>query len=301
MSSVAVLMSAYNGEKYIREQIDSILNQQGVEVSLFVRDDGSCDSTKVILDDYQKRGLTTVYYGDNLGVGNSFMQLLYTVPASFDYYAFADQDDIWATDKLIRAIEMLQDSGKALYASNQECVDYQGKSLGLRYEQDKFIHLLPEQIISRNMIAGCTMVFTSKLRDVMAAQDSRPSESLLRNRIHDVWVASAASLNGGIIYDSLSFISYRQHGNNVVGAYEGGFVKKLRQRLKKLSNKEFRKGRSALAKELMRCFPSAAAQFPLVGVCAGGKSGVLKNSKILRSYTGESYLGFTVKVLLGLF
>ena len=301
MKSEAVLMSAYNGEKYIREQIDSVLNQQGVEVVLFVRDDGSCDSTKDILSGYEEKGLATVCYGENLGVGNSFMQLVYTSPAEYDYYAFADQDDIWAPDKLMQAVKLLEDSGEAMYASNQECVDSQGNSLGLRYEEGKHIHLLPEEIIGRNMLAGCTMVFTSQLRDILAAESSRPSNELLRNRIHDVWVAAAASLHGGIIYDSRSFISYRQHGGNVVGAYEGGFIKKLRQRLKKLGNRQFRKGRSLLAKELISSFPESAANFPLVGVYAGGKVGVLKHRKLFCSYTGESGIGFTAKVLLGLF
>ncbi|MDE6550682.1 MAG: glycosyltransferase [Clostridia bacterium] len=301
MSSVAVLMSAYNGEKFICEQIDSILAQKDVEVSLYIRDDGSSDSTKDILDTYVKERGITVYYCDNVGVGNSFMELMYTAPSGYDYYAFADQDDIWEEDKLIEAVKLLQESGKALYGSNQECVDIDGNSMGLRYAEEKYIYLEPAQILSKNMIAGCTMVLTSALRELMVDDSRRPSKTLLRNRIHDVWVAAVGSLCGGIAYDNRSFIKYRQHGNNVVGAYDGGLKKKCKERMKKAFHKEYRNGRSMLAKELLIKFPEFTSDCPLVKACASGKLAVLRNRKVLRSYTGESRLGFFMKVVLGLF
>ena len=74
---VAVLMSSYNGQKYIRDQIESILNQQDVKVDLYIRDDGSSDDTLNIIKEYKE---ITLYQGKNIGVGNSFMELLYSVP-----------------------------------------------------------------------------------------------------------------------------------------------------------------------------------------------------------------------------
>ncbi len=301
MSSVAVLMSSYNGEKFIREQIDSILSQSGVEATLYIRDDGSLAETKAILDGYARDYGVNVFYCDNVGVGNSFMNLLYLAPSGYDYYAFADQDDIWEEDKLAQAVQMLEQTGKTLYGSNQECVDAVGNSLGLRYAEDKYIFTEPGQILSKNMIAGCTMVFTGALRDLLAQDDRRPSEALLRNRIHDVWVAVVGAMCGGIVYDNRSFIKYRQHGNNVVGAYEGGFIKKCKERLNKVFHKQNRNGRSILAKELCTKFPEYACNHRLVEICAKGKTGILRNQKTLRSYTGESYLGFFMKVVLGLF
>ena len=96
---VLVLMSTYNGEKYLREQIDSILGQRGVEVSLLVRDDGSTDATLTTLDEYKESGRLDYYCGNNLGPARSFMHLLQNAPAS-DFYAFSDQDDKWMDDKL---------------------------------------------------------------------------------------------------------------------------------------------------------------------------------------------------------
>ena len=88
MKTVAVLMSTYNGEKYLREQIDSILAQTDVAVSLFVRDDGSSDGTEKILAEYAANDPRVRYeMCENVGVGNSFMNLLYSVPDTFDYYA----------------------------------------------------------------------------------------------------------------------------------------------------------------------------------------------------------------------
>lgn len=302
INKVAVVMSTYNGEKYIIEQIESILAQKDVEIYLYVRDDGSSDGTQKILTEYsQKYDNITVDFGCNVGVGNSFMNALYAVPDLFDYYALADQDDIWCEDKLIQAIGMLQSSGKVLYASNQENVDESGNSLGLRYDENTDIRLDPFHIILRNKIAGCTMVFTRGLFEKLVAKNSRPSNELLYNRIHDVWIAAAASVCGGIVYDERSFIKYRQHGNNVVGAYDGGLKKGIKSKITKVFHKEQRNGRSMLARELVRCFDSAK-DFPLVVMCANAKKRQLwKHGKKIRSYTGESSIGYFCKILLGLF
>ena len=299
MSKIAVVMSTYNGEKFLHEQLDSILCQINVEVDIFVRDDGSSDNTCEILRQYANANRNIfVDLASNVGVGNSFMNALYSVPKTYDYYAFADQDDIWHEDKLIQAVTMLQDSGKALYASNQENVDKNGESLGMRYDADEFICTEPIAIISKNKLAGCTMVFTNDLFCRIVKESSRPSFDLLKNRIHDVWVAAAASVNGGIIYDDRSFIKYRQHDNNVVGAYSKGLRKNVQTQISKVFRKKQRNGRSLLAKELIDRFDNAA-EFPLVADSAAKKRRVLlKNGKKLRSFTGESSIGFFIKVVL---
>ncbi len=307
MKTVAVLMSTYNGEKYLREQIDSILAQAGVAASLFVRDDGSSDDTEQILAEYAEKDARVHYeMCENVGVGNSFMNLLYSAPEAFDYYAFSDQDDIWLPEKLSEAIETLEESGALLYASNQECVDKDGNSLGLRYAEGREIFLSPVQIMERNMISGCTMVFGKNFRDILTSEDHRPTEGLLRNRIHDVWLAAAAATCGKIEYDGRAFIQYRQHENNVVGANEHDRKREAKERKKKLKNKELRNGRSKFATEICEKFPEQAKGYPLLGICANartcrGKRQILKNGKELRLYTGEGRLAFFLKVILGWF
>ena len=105
---VAVLMSTWNGEKYLQAQIDSILKQEGVQVKLIVRDDGSSDATAAILEEYQQAGKLSWHAGKNLGYTASFMELCKNAPSA-DYYAFSDQDDIWLPEKLIHGIDRLRE------------------------------------------------------------------------------------------------------------------------------------------------------------------------------------------------
>ena len=109
MHTVQVLMSTYNGERYIRRQIDSIMAQTGVEVYLLIRDDGSEDSTVSIIQEYveQYPDRIQIVIGKNIGWKKSFIQLL-RMAGNFDYYAFADQDDYWFPDKEICSKPFIQ-------------------------------------------------------------------------------------------------------------------------------------------------------------------------------------------------
>ena len=100
---IAVLMSAYNGEKYISQQIDSVLTQTYPEVELYVRDDGSTDQTCRILEQYESEGKLHLLKGQNKGFARSFFLLLRKAPEA-EYYAWCDQDDVWRSEKLERAI-----------------------------------------------------------------------------------------------------------------------------------------------------------------------------------------------------
>lgn len=101
--SVQVVMSTYNGEKYLKEQIDSILSQEGVDVRLYIRDDGSSDRTTDILASYQEHKNVKIEKGNNLGFAKSFLTALDECDEA-DYYAFSDQDDVWEKDKLSTAM-----------------------------------------------------------------------------------------------------------------------------------------------------------------------------------------------------
>lgn len=301
---VAVLMSTYNGEKYLREQMDSLLNQTGVMLEIFVRDDGSTDGTIDILKDYSERNTNVrLDIGNNVGVGNSFMQLVYSVPNNFDYYAFSDQDDIWLDNKLSKAIEMIgENEGSILYCSNQILIDSSGKEIGIRY--DKTPNLLLEKILVHNKATGCTMVWNSALQKILGLH--LPSEQLLKNRIHDVWVAMVASVCGNIIYDENSYILYRQHENNVVGAKESTTLSVLREKVKKFKNKNLRNGRSLMAKEMVRLFPVETSSKHILSIAADaktfeGKKMIIKHYKDFISCSGEKKIDFIFKVVFDLF
>ena len=307
MDKVAILLSTYNGERYLREQIDSILNQKNVDVDLYVRDDGSHDRTIELLKDYAEAN-TRIYaqYGKNVGVANSFMELLYRAPAKYDYYAFSDQDDIWEADKIQEAIKQLKATGAALYGSNQACVDKNGKSLNMRYSTTEKIHLDPISILNENMIAGCTMVFPNWFWRILSDENTRPSEALLRVRIHDVWTAEVAAVCGTITYDPRSFIKYRQHENNVVGAKRAGLRENIAAKVKKIRISEYRNGRSKLAKEICELFPEQSKKYPVLQRCANtgtlaGRLKLIQDIPELCGFSGECTLSLLIKILCGVF
>ena len=148
--NVAVVMSTYNGQRFLRKQIDSIMNQKRIAVSLYIRDDGSKDNTVSIIKKYKENNIHLIK-GQNVGVGNSFMNCLYSAPRNFDYYCFADQDDIWDEDKISTAIDKIKDvMHPALYCSNQRLVDAEGNTIGHRYENGEKPDLRPMKILKKS-------------------------------------------------------------------------------------------------------------------------------------------------------
>ncbi len=242
---VTVLLSTYNGERFLKEQIDSIIAQEGVKVRILVRDDGSSDSTLQILHQYGER--LTLIKGENVGPALSFVKLMEEVSPDADYYAFADQDDIWIGKKLLYAVQMIGDPERpVLYSSNQILVDAKGNKCGMRYSFIPPTDVL--NIIDKNYLAGCTMVMTRSL--LLEIRSKFPAEELLKSRMHDTWCAAVAAGIGSLIYDSGSYILYRQHESNVVGAAEAGRIKRLWNKLSSEKNNYYR----FFADELEACF-----------------------------------------------
>ena len=223
MYKVQVLLSTYNGEKYIKEQIESILNQKEVEVSLLIRDDGSSDKTIEIIGKLADKNNNIIYYKDeNLGPARSFMDLLYK-SGEYDYYAFADQDDIWQRKKLISAINMLKEKENepSLYMSALEVVD---ENLNLIETKKVNGNLSFEGEMIRNFATGCTMVLNKKLCDII--KQYNPSYLIM----HDSWITRVCyAVGGNVIIDDNSYIKYRQHTGNVLGYKDEGFQKIKRQ------------------------------------------------------------------------
>lgn len=233
---VAVIMSTYNGEKYIREQIDSILSQTGVEVELFIRDDGSKDNTVKIIEEYeQKYSNVHVNTGANLGFRQSFIQELLRVN-DYEYYAFSDQDDYWEREKLYQACLKLQDVSTgtpAVYYSNLNVADENLNIYRTTKLQNRKKSL--ESLVMRRSIAGCTMVFNGNLWCKIAKVDI--TDDMLK-RGHDSFVLSLCyALSGTVICDSNAYIRYRQHTSNTSGSSHG-FTQRLKKELNMLIKKK---------------------------------------------------------------
>ncbi len=230
--SVLVLMSVYNGEKYLREQLDSILGQKGCNVMLLIRDDGSCDGSRKILQEYLSGGQRAKFYpvieGKNIGVIQSFFELLYAaVEFPYEYFALADQDDIWQEDKLAAAIIAIQRGKKlaekegeekpCLYASEVQPVDWCGEKIsgGIRYPKriPGFGNALVE-----NICAGCTCVINRELLRLFCDIEVHGGRlKTCQVVMHDFWLYLLASAFGRVIFDTKAHIYYRQHGDNTVG------------------------------------------------------------------------------------
>lgn len=212
-------MSTYNGEKYLKEQIDSILFQElrkDIELQLLVRDDGSSDSTQAILDEYKQKKLLDWYSGINLKPAKSFWQLLKDAPLA-DYYAFADQDDVWLPNKIQTAINVLEKKNSEiplLYCSNfyitDEQLNYDSKESNRR--NSKYTDFAHSLIYST--APGCTFVFNQEARKRMLQYDINENYEL----IHDWLAHKIVALLGDVYYDNNPTIYYRQHGNNSIGA-----------------------------------------------------------------------------------
>ena len=211
---LAVLLSSYNGEKFIKEQIDSILAQRGdFELDLWVRDDGSTDSTHQILEEYAQAGKLNWYTGENLKPAKSFMDLLLHCPG-YDYYAFADQDDYWYPEKIQVGLDLLKDiKGPAISFANARLVDGNLQPLGRNVYKNPPRRDFYSLVCGSNII-GCTMLLNSKIAKL--AQDKpMPAELFM----HDYYLLNLCTLFGGtVVYDENPHMDYRQHGGNVIGA-----------------------------------------------------------------------------------
>lgn len=215
-NTVYVLMSTYNGQKYVEEQINSLLSQVNCKINLIVRDDGSTDNTKSILKEYSRKGVLILVEDDeNLGPARSFLRLIEVAPSE-GFYAFADQDDYWKPDKISRAIRLLDKydaSMPLVYYSNAEVVDYNLNSLKKNVYEKKQMPT-PEKILCGYGVQGCTMVFNSCLREILLKEDI----STLRVGMHDFFLCDLCVACGGkIIFDDVPTMKYRQHENNVLG------------------------------------------------------------------------------------
>lgn len=213
MEKVAVLLSTYNGEKYLSIQIDSILAQEGVEVELYIRDDGSSDHTIDIIRKYiEKDKRVRLFVGEPLGVGRSFMTLLME-NIDADLYSFSDQDDYWYPDKLKIAVAKLKSSNNryTLYCCNQNCVDSLGNFLYTRFPKSYQIPSFLSQVI-RNDFAGCTMVFGREFRNIII--NNIPPLDFFVKRIHDSWLACVACTIGLIFFDNEPHMDFRRNIGN---------------------------------------------------------------------------------------
>ena len=242
---VTVLMSTYNGEKYLREQLDSLLRQEGVQLKIVIRDDGSKDGTIGILQEYcDKYGCISYYTGRNLGPAGSFFDLIRRERGA-DYYALCDQDDVWDPDKLraaVRKLSVYDSAVPLLYYSNLKIVDQDLNFCRLSHSKMRG-HKNKYCALTEGFMTGCTGVFNEALAGIL--RDHIPEKCSM----HDTWIYMTAAFFGKTVYDFYPHIMYRQHAGNVIGVHTSRFNwKGVTNRLKRLFNRDLQpKYRNAVA------------------------------------------------------
>lgn len=223
---VAVLLSTYNGEKYVKEQLDSILNQSYKNIEIVIRDDGSKDNTVNIIKEYQKKyNNITVTLGKNLGFIKSFFELLKI--ANAEYYSFADQDDIWLENKIELAVKSLNklDSEKPnMTFSNVDYYDIEMNFIG-NGESGKTFSF--KNSLYECVTQGMTMVINDKAKDIII--NNLPEKCFF----HDWWTYMICSSLGQIAYDDIVTVKYRRDKKNATAEGQG-IISVFTWRVKKL-------------------------------------------------------------------
>lgn len=231
MNRVHIIMASYNGEKYIKEQIESIISNTYSDWTLTIFDDGSKDATCQIVTEYEvayPNKIKLIKNQQNKGVTKNFLTGVCQIQVDErhnNYYMFCDQDDVWMKDKIentlksMKKLEGRYNNCPLVVFSDTTVVDEHltvtepsfFKNSGLEPRHTKLNDLLIE-----NKLIGCTVMFNEEVRRKLVSlpqQQAFPKEI----RFHDWWIGLIASSFGHIYYMDRPTLYYRQHGNNVVG------------------------------------------------------------------------------------
>lgn len=235
---IDILLSTYNGEKYLREQLDSLFVQTNKDFKVLIRDDCSNDKTLRIIEEYKNIYSDKIQIidnkGINLGSSRSFFELLRHSHSEF--IVFCDQDDIWISDKLDLLMQFYNENRfrpdkPVLIHTAATVVD---KHLNVLKDQTVFFnknkcgmeHSLIWQIF-QNDVTGCTAMINSAMRDILNRIDFSQCEIIQ----HDWLLALIAYLNDAKLYLPAETVKYRQHEGNVVGVKRQGFFRRMHLKL----------------------------------------------------------------------
>jgi rhamnosyltransferase len=225
------MLSTWNGERFLKEQIDSVLSQSfDGEIKILIRDDGSSDGTIGLIEAYSDVRITLLK-GINVGAKESYLMLMSIAKSiDVDYYALCDQDDVWCVNKISRAVGSIRNyNSPALYCGSVELVDQYLNHLSIYKHPGNQTF---SSLLFLNCATGCTCLFNRSLLERLRFP-SDPSFIFM----HDWWIALSASALGVIHYDDVSYIKYRQHGNNHVGIKTGfrSLIHRVQTRIRALS------------------------------------------------------------------
>lgn len=214
---ISVAMTTYNGEKYLQEQINSILEQSEKDIELIICDDCSTDNTfKILLEYSEKDKRVQVYRNEqNLGYAKNFEKTISLCSGA--YIALSDQDDIWLPNHLEVLLKHLNNTNCSLVGGNAILVDSNNKDLNCKLINNNNLPIntvdFNTMVLFRNIFQGAAILFE---RDVLKKALPFPNNM----KYHDWWLALVASEIKGVNYINIPVLRYRQHGNNVSGEHK---------------------------------------------------------------------------------
>lgn len=228
---IDILLATYNGEKYLEEQIESLEKQTFKDFRILIRDDGSTDSTQLIINKLCQQYSNIIQIDDNEICGSpqkNFFQILKY--ATSDYIMFCDQDDVWLPNKIDISYNEIKkyDDIATLVCTDSILVNENLQNIDSNKLQTSKKYTDFSKLLLGNCFMGCTMMLNKKLYSMIT---NVPEECLM----HDVWVTLLASSLGKIIIIPKKCMLYRQHGNNCVG---GKNIKNMKYILDKFNDKE---------------------------------------------------------------
>lgn len=242
MSMVSIVMATYNGEKYVGEQIDSILNSTFQDFDLFIFDDGSKDETMSVLQSYRDKYPDKIHVSrneTNRGVTLNFLEAVCRTTA--DYVMFCDQDDVWKPEKIAVTLKRLRHMEVQFKKELPMAVftDALVVDENLRVLSESFFRsgrLDPKKtnlshLLMENKLIGCTVMINAALRRIL--QSCRLPKNA---RFHDSWISMIAASFGKISYLNEATLLYRQHEANVVG--NKSFVSYCKNRIRNLKKQK---------------------------------------------------------------
>lgn len=292
--TVLILLATYNGEKFVRQMVDSVLAQDFEDIKIILSDDGSKDSTPAILDEYAEKFPEKVtHYRSGLRFGcaqKHFMHLLKNFHNA-PYIMFCDQDDIWHKDKVRLTLEKMRETEgeetvPTLVHTDLRVVDGTLNEIAPSFCENSVIdgnRVALNQLLVQNVVTGCTMMINRALAEIATSKDGGEDAMLM----HDWWLAILAAAVGKIAFLDKPTIDYRQHGNNSVGAKNVYSPSYLFARLKGKSMKKAMQGAARQSEAFLRVFGEClnTEQTEMLGDFAKTQNlSIFKRNAIYRKY-----------------
>lgn len=289
---LAILLATYQGERYLKEQLNSLFRQTYEDWQVYIHDDGSKDGTLDIIQSYVEKYPDKVILVDGPSMGGAkenFFYLMKQVEAP--YYMCCDQDDVWLPEKIEKTYQRMKEIETSaenevpcLVFTELSVVDENLKVIAERmskYQKLDCVNLRLSRMLMQNAVTGCTMMMNRALRDKVILYKN--SNHII---MHDWWASIIAAQFGAVAYLEEPTILYRQHGSNSVGALDSSNVSYILKKVRQFHrNKNAVENTQLQAKELVESFDLSATSVPArLASCIG-----MSKAKRLKIYRQNDF------------